>query len=370
MFHVISHIYNQNLFPIYGPFHVLVAFLNQNKKNMATVKLPLELEGEYAYEWQGVSYSNSTKVHTSILYKYVYDTFFLFTYVIKNPVKTGDTVIAIDPLNAFVFAFLRYIKNFTLVYYTVDYSENRFDNTLLNKVYALLDSFALSRCDQNWCVSQRIVEKRIADGTDEKKVAFVPNTPVLPFAPKTQDENHKHKLIYVGRIDNNMHLIQLLDAVKLLRKDTKNITLDLVGGGSLKAKILDYIAQHKLKACVTYHGPLKNEEVIELIQKSGIGIALYDGGNNWNRYGDSMKIREYQYVGLPVITTTIPSNSIEVVKTKCGFVLDEQQLTSQEIVKAVEKIHKDYARYSAQTLKLVKKRDKATILRRLLKGDE
>lgn len=368
MYHVISHIYNQNLFPIYGPFHVLVTFLNQQKKDVASVTLPLELEGEYSYTWQGVSFSDTTKVHTSIIYKYFYDTIFLFSYLIRNPVTTGDTVIAIDPLNAFVFSLLSYVKKFSYVYYTVDYSENRFDNLFLNKVYTLLDNFALSRCDQNWCVSQRIVEKRISDGADKQKIKFVPNTPVLPFSPSIQDVKNKHALVYVGRIDSNMHLIQLLDAVKLLRKKDKKITLDLVGGGPLKAKILNYIEQNKLKSSVTYHGPLKNEDVIELIKKSGIGIALYDGGNNWNRYGDSMKIREYQYAGLPVVTTSIPSNSIEVEQTNCGFVLDEQQLTSEQIVRAVEKIQKDYLRYSEQTLKLVKKRDKSRILTKLLKG--
>ena len=80
-----------------------------------------------------------------------------------------------------------------------------------------------------------------------------------------------------------------------------------------------------------------------------------------------MKIREYQYFGLPVITTEIPSNSSEVLEYNCGVVLDESNFDNNDLVKAILAIQKSYDKYTKNTLKLAKNRDKDKILEGLLK---
>lgn len=365
MYHVISHIHSQNGIQIYGPFHVLVLFLQEKKKMVNVVKLPLELDGEYSYQTPTKSYINKEVKHASTIKKYLFDLFFLFRYILENKIKKDHTIIAIDPLNSFLFSIFKPLIKYRLIYYTVDYSDLRFNSLLLNKIYNLLDLFALKYADANWCVSETIVELREKQGF-KAKAYFVPNTPVLSFLPQEQDLKYKNNLVYVGRIDENMNLIPLLQATLQLRKNNRKIKLEIIGGGSLDKKVESFIKKNNMTSYVRFYGPLENSEVIEVLKKSGVGIALYSGGNSWNLYGDSMKIREYQYMGLPVVTTDIPSNSREITRYKCGVVLDSTQVSVESIVESIEKILKSYSNYSRNTFSLVKKRDKNKLFKKLL----
>jgi glycosyltransferase involved in cell wall biosynthesis len=360
MYHLISHVVYQNGIDIYGPVHVLATYLKSKKQKVQQYFLPLELEGDY----QIISARKKEVVpskHTSMVVKFIYDVYAVFRYVLKYPPRKSDVMIAVDPLNCFPFACLRLFIPFRLIYYTADYADKRFSNPVLNLIYMFLDRVCLLACDQNWCVSQRIVEKRAEQGF-AKKALFVPNTPVLPGKPTTQKSSKRNTLIYVGRMDKNMHLPLLLEATKKLKKKIPSLKLQLIGGGAMNSTIEAFIKKNKLQKSVTFHGPLPNAQVIKQIKQSGIGIALYSGGNHWNTYGDSMKIREYQYFGLPVITTTIPSNATEVTDNTCGHVFSPTKVTVDDIVRAVKDIHQHFSKYTKNTAQLARQRMKSKIL--------
>jgi|APSaa5957512622_1039677.scaffolds.fasta_scaffold20097_2 glycosyltransferase involved in cell wall biosynthesis len=365
MFHLISHVFYQNDLPIYGPINVLVTFLKRKKKKYTLVSLPLGLTGENAISGPILAESSPAN-YSHLVVKIINDLLYILRYCFKAQLKNKDTVIAVDPLNALIFSLFKPFIGYKLIYYTADYSDNRFGSKLLNFIYKKIDLFSLLMADQNWCVSSEIVKKRQGQGF-HKKAYFLPNTPILSLAKSTQTNKNKNKIIYVGRMDNNMNLLKIIETVLLLKKKNKSISLILVGGGKLEKRILKLIKEKKLRSFITYKGPLENNEVIKQIKKSGIGLALYDGGNSWNVYGDSMKIREYQYFGLPVITTEIPSNSSEVLEYNCGVVLDESNFDNNDLVKAILAIQKSYDKYTKNTLKLAKNRDKDKILEGLLK---
>ncbi|MEO8581122.1 MAG: glycosyltransferase [Patescibacteria group bacterium] len=364
-FFLLSHVMFQKGVPIYGPVQVLERYLKEQRVSISTAYSPLFLEGKYIQT--GKVNKKFSKHFSNMIVKYFFDVQFAFLFLLKNKPKKNDVVIAVDPLNCVSAVILRVLFRFTLIYYTADYSDSRFPSEIMNQIYHWLDQFCLNNSDQNWCVSDRIVEKRKQQRT-KTPVHFVPNTPILPDeVSKTQKESSKNKLLYVGSMDQHMNVLTVLDAVKKLSKTNKRIQLTLIGGGLLEHQIKEQIKKEKMEKIVEYFGPQKNSIVIEQIKKSGIGLALYSGGKLWNKYGDSMKIREYQYFGLPVVTTEVPSNAKEVEKMDCGIVLTSKQLSAMVICSAVTKIQKNFLDYSKNTHLLMQQRQKHKILTDLLK---
>ncbi|OGE32032.1 hypothetical protein A2631_02850 [Candidatus Daviesbacteria bacterium RIFCSPHIGHO2_01_FULL_44_29] len=363
MYHVISHVVFHDEVEIYGPAHVLERFLKARKKETSFLSLPLDLSGSYILRRGGREIKSPVSVSSSLV-KWGYDFLYILKYLLKYGVKRQDVVIAIDPLNACLFALLKPFIGFNLIYYTADYSDLRFSNPVFNAVYKYLDKLSLNLCDSNWCVSEGIVEKRTEQGYG-KKAKFLPNTPILDDSPRKQDSKLKNELVYVGRMDENMSIWELLKAIKLLSAKISNIHLTLIGSGK-NDEVKAFIKDSGLSKQIVFLGPKPNEEVIEVLKKSGIGIALYSGGNLWNVYGDSMKIREYQYFGLPIITTTIPSNSREITAFKCGTVFKPEEVTPEKIAESVLAIQKEYNKFTDNSYKLALIRMKDKMLGELL----
>ncbi len=365
MFHLISHVVFQKNTEIYGPAHVLVRFLQQKQKPVNFVCLPLDLEGQFYIQDQQGKYVTSQNF-SSLLQKYGYDLWYVLKYILNYRPSSGDTVIAVDPLNGLFFSLVKPLMGFRFIYYTADYSDNRFNNLLLDTVYKLFDWICLQVCDQNWCVSEAIVEKRKDQGY-KAKAKFLPNTPILDDQPRLQKSTSQNKLIYVGRMEDNMKIWELIKAIPMILKQSPKTTLTLIGSGSQDDQIKTFIKKEKLSDCISFLGPLPNAKVIENLKEHGIGLALYSGGNTWNKYGDSMKIREYQYYGLPVMTTTIPSNSREITEYECGVVFSPEEVTSELIVTSIQKIQKGYNKFTKNTHKVALLRMKDKMFDDLLK---
>lgn len=363
MYFLVSHVVFHRKVPIYGPIHVLEAFLKKKKQKYTLISLPLELEGDYSIQ-RGRSKKTVAfpSRYESFLLKFFYDFYFLLRFLFTDRISPKDTVVAANPLNALPFALAKVFQRFKLVYYTVDYSDRRFPQWWLNLIYRFCDLASLLSCDENWCVSEAIIAKRTEHGFGQK-TRFVPNVPVLSLPMKKQNQSRKDQLVYVGRMDKNMNLPLLLKAVVKLHSKNENVSLTLIGDGVLRSEVEKYSGRYGF---IQFLGPLANEAVIEHVRRSGVGVALYDGGNDWNRYGDSMKLREYQYFGLPVLTTSVPANAGEVQAYDCGIVLDEHGLTANDVVKSVVKIQNNFLRFSRNAHRLAKDRDKEVILEELL----
>lgn len=364
MYYLVSHVVYQNDVPIFGPIHVVAEFLKLQKKKYIEITAPLTFEGVYTFV-DGKRIEKLPAQATSTVFKYWQDLQFITSKILVRKPTEQDTVIAADPLCALPFVVLKVLYDFKLIYYTVDYADQRFDNKIVETVYRLLDRFALWACDQNWCVSTRIVAVREQQGF-AKKAVFVPNTNISKQLPKTQKSTYMHKLIYVGRMEKNMFIYELLKIAQKLYSLNKRFSLTLIGGGTEAAEVTTTIKKQKLEKVVTYLGPLSNDQVQKQLAKHGIGLALYGDSKNWNRYGDSMKIREYQQFGLPVITTDVPSNAEEVAAQNAGVVIKNNKVTTAKVVTAVAEIEKQYAAYTKQAVLLAKQNMKVPILEKLL----
>lgn len=271
---------------------------------------------------------------------------FILSLYRKHPV---DVYIGIDPLNALWGIILRRIFHSvqTVIFYTADYADRRFDQALMNWLYHAVDRIACRYSDQVWTVSSRIYQKRVSQRVPPEKLFFVPNTPLSPRIYPNRKKS-RTQLVVVGTSVRALWHDVWIEALKRLRKAYPSLTVVLIGPSDFPSDIQKKLSMWQQQKIVVSTGVLHGGDVKRILNESGIGIALYRDVEPWTRYGDSMKIREYLDAGLPVITTGVVSTADVVTSYDCGVVIKP---TTDAFVAAVARIlGKNYARYQKHAI--------------------
>lgn len=258
----------------------------------------------------------------------------IITLNVLSRYKTkSSTFIGIDPLNAWLGIQLKRQKKVNkVVFYTADYAKNRYSNTLMNSIYHWFDKFSIKHADQVWNVSSRITAERRLQGVKNDKNFFVPNATIIPTNHKSSVSFNKHTLVIVTHITKAIDFESLLAAIDSLKSRYKDIMLLIVGDGPYTSELKEKVNKMSLGKYVTITGPKSHAEVMEIISKSGVGLAIYTNDHPWTKYGDSMKAREYLVHGVPVIINDIPSTADDVKKAKAGIVITSSKKIKDAIV--------------------------------------
>lgn len=282
---------------------------------------------------------------------------YIVTISILSQYSTKEsTYIGVDPLNAFLGIFLRKMgKVKKVIFYTADYAEKRYQNTAMNAIYHWFDKFCIKHADQVWNVSSRITALRKKQSVPNNRNFFIPNAPVL----KSQKHNMKfeqHTLVIVTHITKAIDFESMIHAVKHLSKKYKDSKLLIVGNGDYREDLEKKVLSLNLTKKILFTGSKSHEEVIKIVAKAGVGLAIYTNDFPWTKYGDSMKAREYLMCGLPVVITDVPSTADDIRKANAGIVIK----SSKKIQEAIEYLFsnkKEYAIMRDNAFALAKESD-------------
>lgn len=146
----------------------------------------------------------------------------------------------------------------------------------------------------------------ISNGVDLRKF---PN-----LKTKSKEQTSDFNIIYLARLDKGKNHITLLKAINLVSKEIPNIKLHLIGDGSEREKITDFIAVNQLGENVVIHGNVQNVE--PLLRNGDVGVFPSEFE------GCSIAILEMMASGLPIICSSIPAftsifSSDEVLYFEC-----------------------------------------------------
>lgn len=326
LFIVESHILYTNKGENHGPAHDVYEYLVKNKICTYFIK----------HDLFGIKNSVVTNDKNKVIYKEKLGVNLIIRYIneikfnIQNLAKikrksnpSKITLISIDPINGISGVILK-IFGFKgkFIYFTVDYADRRFSNSILNIVYHLLDRISLKFADEIWSVSSRIVKKRLDQGVRTSKLKLIPNSPIFKESSRMLIIE-KTKLVSVSHLTKSFDIESLIKIMKIILMKHKNISLTIVGSGPEEKTIQDKVIQAGLKNKIRLVGQKSHEESLKLIRQSFLGFAIYTEENSWNKYGDSMKAREYVSCGVPVIINTIPSTADDVKEYNAGFVFNK-----------------------------------------------
>ena len=102
------------------------------------------------------------------------------------------------------------------------------------------------------------------------KCFYIPN--IIDNLPKRIAPLEENRLVSVGRLSPEKGYMDLLQLFNVLHKNHNDWVLDIIGDGSEKDKLNNYIIKNKLESCVTLHGYQDKKYIDEILNKSSLYI--------------------------------------------------------------------------------------------------
>lgn len=353
-----------NKVPKLGGIDRIIDFLKK-ENDILTIEHPFEIinhPSEYNGNKKKYQYHAKTRPPLIWIEELVINLF----WVVKSGINY-DLAIASDPLNFFSCYILKIIgKVHRTQFHSTDYSNPRFSNTILEKLYQWLYSFGIRKADLVTVASQRMfnVAKNKVNNRSHSKIHILPNSPVYNDIPKipASKKDSNDLVILVGRWGNQIDTEIIIKCLIELKKDYQDIKLNVIGNVDEKYRKLFY--GNELNHNVKFHEALSYEQAMSQMAKFYIGITAYKETDSYVYYADSLKIREYAAAGLPVVCDKIYGTAEEVEKYKAGLTYDNVELMTKSIKKLIEN-KKLYEDIRTGSLNWAEKMDKKILLKNL-----
>jgi glycosyltransferase involved in cell wall biosynthesis len=231
-----------------------------------------------------------------------------------------DVFVGIDSLNAAAgLALRRAGKARRVVFWTIDYVPQRFDNPLLNRIYHRFDDLCVRRSDETWNVSPRMEAARRARGLVGPQRVVPIGANVRP--PRREDAR---QAIFVGHLLEKQGVQLVLRALPLVRERVPAARLLVIGDGPYRRQLESLVRRLDLDEAVEFAGYVESHsEVEERIAESAVGLAVYDPSMaSFTEYADPGKIKNYLAAGVPVVTTPVVHSGAELERAGAGVVVD------------------------------------------------
>jgi len=274
-----------------------------------------------------------------------------------------DLIIAVDPLN-FISAYILSIFTHTKIqFHAVDFSEKRFGIKILDFIYREIYYFALHRASFVTYVSTNmfdIVNPR------SRRCVFFPNSPEFKKATRIDPKSkNKFEIVYTKSNISSSEADMLIELTCLLKRSYPNILLNVIGAveSATKSKVKELHLQKNLQ----FHGLIDYLENLNIVSRSYIGIAWYENIKSFEKYADSLKIREYAACGLPVVCNRLISTALEANREGLLFLCDNVTELDNSICKLI-KDNNLYLDMREKALSWAKKNDKTVIINKLYKS--
>lgn len=163
----------------------------------------------------------------------------------------------------------------------------------------------------------------------ERNITIIPNFPKKTKIKKSNQIEKKiiqtygkTKILYIGDMHRDRYVEQIIKAFKYMNEDFVCILIGRIKK-KFKKKLELVIKDNKLNIKVFLLDPVDNNQVIDYINSSDIGILFYKNSNLNNYYCAPNKLFEFLACGKPVITNSFPGLIEVVEKNKWGICLDK-----------------------------------------------
>lgn len=260
-----------------------------------------------------------------------------------------DLCISADCLNTFSLLPLRktgLIKK--LVYYSIDYSPVRFENSLMNSIYHFIERQSCYHADLIWDLSPRMMEGRAKNGINISRCAtrlIVPTGAALKRIGLLDiNEIKRHSMVFLGHLIEKQGLQLVIQVLPEIKNEIPDVQLVIVGAGEYERALRDLSIRLGIENAVEFKGHIKNHEDVEgILCQCAIGLAPYiQDENSFTYYADPGKPKVYLGCGLPVVITRLPLIADEIEKEGAGIAIDYD---AGQLKKALLSLLKDDAFY-------------------------
>ncbi len=282
-----------------------------------------------------------------------------------------DLAICFDPLSFLhVFSLKRFFSVKKIIYYNVDYSKNRFYNSIINFIYQKINIFSYEKCDYFFYISKLYLDD--IDPFNKIKTAgniFKLTHTIKPLIKKERAKKIPNSIIFAGTLNENIEFNDLMAALKEMKDDGKQFVFDIYGRGTQEKNIASLIAKFKLNTHVRLKGIVRYSDLTsKIIPRYMIGVSLYKVAKSDNEpdfifNADNLTTKMVEYIGrgLPIVST-IPYRYLDIIeKKKFGFLADNQ-LKWQEAIQKLFTDNRLYKQYSNNALLFSRNYDEEKVI--------
>lgn len=148
-------------------------------------------------------------------------------------------------------------------------------------------------------------------------------------------------IIYVGGMDENKGLFQMIRAMEILKSRRPDIILLLVGpmNMNLQKRVNREIKERKIQDHIEIIGSVPHIDVVNYISVAKIGLIVNLPTKKWHK---NIPIKQFEYMacGVPVLGANLPPIASYVTAAGCGRIFDS---TSVEALASgvIEILHDD-----------------------------
>ena len=162
-----------------------------------------------------------------------------------------------------------------------------------------------------------VADRYSAKGFSGRPVSVVPNYPLLIPVERNRIKNNKRKLIYVGGLSEERGLLVMLKIAELLRDH--NVELELMGEFAFPEDERLILAL----ANVRYLGNQSLRAVYQRLVEADLGLLLLQPVPAYTYAGENtLKLFEYMWCGLPVVSSDFPNLRRIIESAQCGVCID------------------------------------------------
>jgi len=275
------------------------------------------------------------------IWEFLYTFYFLLFHIRNIDVYVGMS--GFDMLPAVLLQKLSKAKIKKLIFYPIDYTDERFPNRFLNGLYEIIDRLSVRASDIIVYTNQRVKAIRQKQGASSEQLLFIPNGLFLGDLPHRRKLRNTpyNTLYYVGYLDECHGVEDIVKAFGSIAKTIPQVKLEIIGTGPQKILLQKYIEKNNLHKQIKLLGKLSNKQVLHILSRGGIGLAPYTLYSRWVYYCDPIKVKEYLACGLPVIISNVVEVAENVKRYNCGLIYQNMR----SLVESIKKLTTDHKMY-------------------------
>lgn len=130
------------------------------------------------------------------------------------------------------------------------------------------------------------------------------------------------KLIYVGLILRERGIDVLLEAVRILARQGRDVNLFLIGretSGAYMKEVQTFVQANQLTGRIHWVGYVPHDQIKRYLANADIGVAPGLRTRQYSNPGISTKLFEYMICGLPIVSVDHPHRKRYIDECKCGL---------------------------------------------------
>lgn len=173
---------------------------------------------------------------------------------------------------------------------------------------ALVERWSLKRADRVIVVIEEMAERMVQMGIPAERIDVVSNTPPRSRAEpepgrRRRGEGQPLGLVYLGHLEVPRGLLEMVEAVAILKRDGFPVHANIVGKGRDAQLFKDRARELGLTDDdVSFPGYVDRDAALRAVQDADIGVLPHHVNEQWNTSIPN-KLFDYMAVSLPVLSS-------------------------------------------------------------------